>query len=137
MTFLELQQADFAHASSDQSHVGEEVVRYVLGLDNGGTNVTFRAQVFIDPEMGTNEISGDGVTTDDEHGDRARRSGQLWAPADMTIDDRDTFLIRGEIWSARRLVGSDLVVQKWSIAQSGGRFTSRPRLRGSYGARKR
>ena len=136
MTFRELQQADYAYACSDQAHVGEEVIQYLLGVDVLVDNVTLRAQVFIDPELGTNEISGDGVTTDDDHGDRARRSGQLWVAADVTIDDRDTFLIRGEIWSARRLIGSDGVTNKWSIAQSGGRFTTRPRLRQSYGRKR-
>lgn len=107
----------------------EDVTRYPLG--NTAAGETVRAFVFLDNLEGTNQESGDGAVTHDEFGDRERRTGHLEISADVAVDDRDTWLVRGELWSTQRPDGMDGGMQGIRITRALGRETRLPRLRSS------
>ena len=109
-----------------EEHLAETVVRYPLGVQAHAVNVT--AIVNRAAEIGTNEVSGDGVVLDDRYGERVRRSYTLDLAASVAVDLRDTWLIGGEKWFTRRVIGRDQSTQTVLIVRNEGGRTVQPRL---------
>ena len=120
--------ADDMRAMFDIGEQAIEITRYPLGDQNAPETVL--AIVYLEEEEGTNQASGDGAITSDEHGDRERRTGHLELPPDQEVDDRDTFLIYEQLWCVQRETGRDPGAKGIRITRTEGRFTRLPRLRG-------
>lgn len=109
-------------------HLGETVSRYPLGVVLNAVSVP-GVIVDLSAEIGTNQESGDGVVLDDRFGERVRRSGMLEVPASVTVDERDTWLVRGEVWYTRRIMARDESIQTVLIVRkAAGGKTVRSRL---------
>jgi len=107
------------------------VVRYPLGNRNAG--IEMQAYVFLDNEQGTNEESGDGAITRDEHGDRERRTALIEIDAAAVTDDRDEWLVEGQVWQYQRHYGRDAALQGIRLSRQEGKFTRLPRTRSMRG----
>jgi hypothetical protein len=87
------------------------------------------AHVFLDNEQGTNEEHGDGAITRDAHGDRERRTALIEIDAEVFTDDRDEWLVYGQVWQYQRHFGRDAALQGIRITRQEGKFTRMPRTR--------
>lgn len=107
------------------------ITQYPLG--DRSTPLAVLALVALDSEQGTNQAPGDGPVTQDAHGDRERRSGHIEVPMSLACDDRDTWLIDGELWTTQRQTGRDVgpnaAFQGWLITRAIGRITHHSRVR--------
>lgn|GEM_PF-7071249 len=113
-------------AMRGSAEMAETITHYPLGVTANGLDVD--AYVFLDHEEGTNEDSGDGAVTQDNAGDRERRTGLLEVDKLLAVDDRDTWLIDGQLWFTERHYGRDSGLRGVRIVRGEGRFSRRPRM---------
>lgn len=107
--------------------MGETVTQYPLGVVANAVTLT---GVIVDlSDQGSPPI-------DDEHGSRRVRRGRLTlaATVNVTVDERsqqrDTFLVRGQIWQAIAIPSQTLALQTVLIERTEAASTKRTRMRG-------
>lgn len=90
------------------------------------TGVVARSQ-----EIGSNEVDGDGVAIDTQHGERVRRSRFVYLSAAQAaaVRDGDTFLLDGEEWAYVRSLARDAGMAKLLAVAVEERLTRVTRLR--------
>jgi len=78
---------------------------------------TVNAVVIKDDEEGTREVRGDGVTLNERNGRAVRRSVKVECNVSVLVRDTQTeqtpdmFVIDGEVWPVKRILGRDLYMQ--------------------------
>lgn len=105
--------------------MGESVTQYPLGVT---ANAVTLSNVIVD-------LSEQGQQLDDEHGSQRVRRGKLIMSATVavTVDERaqqrDTFLVRGQLWHAEAISAQTLALQTVEIKRTEGGSTKRTRSR--------
>lgn len=104
---------------------GESVTQYPLGNTANGVQL---GGVIVD-------LSSQGETrVDDDRGSQNLRFGSLTLAAgvSVTVDERsherDTFLVRGQIWHAEKIVSQDTALQVVRILRTEAASTKRTRV---------
>lgn len=107
--------------------LGETVTQYPLGNTAAGVVLS---DVIVD-------LSAEGEQPiDDEHGSQRVRYGKLIlsSAVNVTVDERaqqrDTFLVRGQIWLAWQRTSDGVSLQTIVIRRTEGASTKRTRVRG-------
>jgi len=100
----------------------ETIIHYPLGNLDAGVEV--QALVALDNELGTNEMVGDGAITQNDSGDKERRSGHIEVPVALTVTAKeDLWRIQGELYTTQRRTGKDQVYQGWLVTSNVPRYT--------------
>jgi hypothetical protein len=124
---------DMLKADRDEIFLNlEEFGETITHAPYGGQETPITAIVVEDKLIGTNEVDGDGVTPESRQGARIRNSSQLALSADIAVDDRDWFVIRGQRVALRRPLSSDGVMRILLIDYVQPIDTRRPRGRFSH-----
>jgi hypothetical protein len=97
--------ADVARVILRQDDFAQEVTRYPLGLlADAETGIV--AIVDRDEEADAESLQAGGPQHD-ERGSQIRRHCVLEIPTAIVVDERDTWLVAGELWRTRRIGGRD------------------------------
>lgn len=110
-----------------QAEHGEDVTHYPLGAVQDAAPLA-GVMVSLSKEDMRDQSTGLETVRDDK-GKRIVRTGILTVPASVSVDDRDTWLVRTEVWHTVRVKGRDPIFQQVEIRKSIPIETRRPRIR--------